>query len=142
MLMPGAGGSRPPDRQLLGSRRGTDLENEKLKREGQKTSRRKTRGRTEQGLTKSRSLKTLLKDCPLPGCLAAQPVKHLTLDFGSGHDLRVQEIEPHVGLCADGADPAWDSVSHSLDPSHTHTFSLSKINIKNILSGCLGGSVS
>ena len=28
----------------------------------------------------------------------AQLVKHLTLDFGSGHDLRVREIEPHIRL--------------------------------------------
>ena len=30
----------------------------------------------------------------------AQLVKHLTLDFGSGHKLEVREMEPHVGLCA------------------------------------------
>ena len=40
-------------------------------------------------------------------------VKHLTLDFGSGHDLTVHEIEPHIGLCTDSADPAWDSLSPS-----------------------------
>ena len=28
----------------------------------------------------------------------AQSVKHLTLDFGSSHDLRGHEIEPRVGL--------------------------------------------
>ena len=27
----------------------------------------------------------------------AQSVKLLTLDFGSGHDLRVHEFKPHVG---------------------------------------------
>ena len=31
----------------------------------------------------------------------APSVKHLTPDFGSGHDLTVCEFEPHVGLCAD-----------------------------------------
>ena len=31
----------------------------------------------------------------------AQLVEHLTLDFGSGHDLVVHEFKPHVGLCAD-----------------------------------------
>ena len=29
----------------------------------------------------------------------AQPVKRPTLDFGSGHDLRVIKIEPRVQLC-------------------------------------------
>ena len=44
----------------------------------------------------------------------AQPAKHLTLGFGSGHDLTVCEFESHVGLYADSAEPAWDSVSLSL----------------------------
>ena len=43
-----------------------------------------------------------------------QPFKHLTLDFGSGHDLLVCGIEPRVGLCNDSAGSAWDSVSPSL----------------------------
>ena len=34
------------------------------------------------------------------GAWVAQSVKHLTLDFGSGHDLLVHEFEPHVLLCA------------------------------------------
>ena len=32
------------------------------------------------------------------------------LDFSSGHDLIVCEIEPHTGLCADSTEPAWDSL--------------------------------
>ena len=32
----------------------------------------------------------------------AQSVKRLTLDFGSGHDLMVGEIELHMELCTDG----------------------------------------
>ena len=32
------------------------------------------------------------------GARAAQPVKHLTLDFSSGRDLMVRGIEPHVGF--------------------------------------------
>ena len=40
----------------------------------------------------------------------AQSVKHLTLGFGSGHDLMVCGIEPHVRLCADSEEPAWDSL--------------------------------
>ena len=43
----------------------------------------------------------------------AQSVKHLTLDLSSGHDLIVRGIEPHVGLCADSSEPAWDSLSLS-----------------------------
>ena len=45
------------------------------------------------------------------GIWVAQLGKHLTLNFGSGHDLMVCEFEPHVGLCADSAEPAWDSFS-------------------------------
>ena len=44
----------------------------------------------------------------------AQLVEHLTLDFGSGHDLWVREIEPCVQLYADSTEPAWDSLSPSL----------------------------
>ena len=35
-------------------------------------------------------------------------------DFGSGHDLTVCVFKPHVGLCADSAEPVWDSLSSSL----------------------------
>ena len=45
------------------------------------------------------------------GTWVAQLVKCLTLDFGSSHDLMVHEIEPCIGLCADSAEPAWDSLS-------------------------------
>ena len=45
------------------------------------------------------------------GRLVAQSVKRLTLDFSSGHDLTISEFEPCVGLCADSAEPAWDSLS-------------------------------
>ena len=38
-------------------------------------------------------------------------VKPLTHDFGSGHNLMVHEFEPRVELCADSAEPAWDSLS-------------------------------
>ena len=44
------------------------------------------------------------------GAWVAQVVKHLTLDFGLGHDLTVCESEPHIGLCADRVEPAWDSL--------------------------------
>ena len=38
------------------------------------------------------------------GAWVAQAVKCPTLDFSSGHDLTVHELEPHVGLCADSAE--------------------------------------
>ena len=45
------------------------------------------------------------------GVWVNQLVKHLTLDFGSGHDQMVGEFQPGIGLCADSAEPAWDSLS-------------------------------
>ena len=62
----------------------------------------------------------------------AQLVKHPTLDFGSGHDLVLGEFEPGVGLWADSAKPAWDSLylplslSLSLCPSPACTLSHTK----------------
>ena len=44
----------------------------------------------------------------------AQLVKCAALDFSSGHDLTVNELEPHVGLCADSVELAWNSLSPSL----------------------------
>ena len=41
-------------------------------------------------------------------------VGHLTPGFGSGQDLMVPKTELCVGLCADSAEPAWDSLSPSL----------------------------
>ena len=51
------------------------------------------------------------------GAWMAQPVKHPTPDLSSGRDPEVCEIEPRVGLCADGAVTAWDSPSPSLSLS-------------------------
>ena len=48
------------------------------------------------------------------GACVAQLVKYPTLGFSSGCDLVVCGIEPHVGLCSDGVEPAWDSLSPSL----------------------------
>ena len=59
----------------------------------------------------------------------AQLVKHLALDFSSGHDLTVCKIEPHVWLCADSEEPAWDSLSLSTPPLLVLSLSLSfKLN--------------
>ena len=61
----------------------------------------------------------------------AQWVKRLTLDFGSGQEIVVHEIEPQVRLSADSTEPAWDSLSPSLPspPLLVHARNLSfKIN--------------
>ena len=42
---------------------------------------------------------------------AAHLVKRPALVFGSGYDLTVHGIEPRVGLCADRAEPTWNSLS-------------------------------
>ena len=55
----------------------------------------------------------------------AQLVKCPTLDFGSDHDLTFCEFEPPIGLCADSAEPAWDSLSFSLCLSLPPSLSLS-----------------
>ena len=49
------------------------------------------------------------------------------LGLGSGHDITLCEFGTDTGLCTDGAEPAWDSVSPSLYPSPVlHRHSLSK----------------
>ena len=55
----------------------------------------------------------------------AQLVEHLTLGFSSGHDLTVREFEPHVGLCVESVEPAWDSFSPPLSAPHSVSVSLS-----------------
>ena len=49
------------------------------------------------------------------------------LDFSSSLDLLVRESELHVRLCTDSAQPAWDSLPHSLLLPHSHMCSLSQI---------------
>ena len=56
----------------------------------------------------------------------AQLVNHLTLDFGSVHDLMVHGIELHVRLCTISANLLEFSLSTSLSLS----LSLSLSNIK------------
>ena len=55
----------------------------------------------------------------------AHSVEHLILDFGSGHDLMVRELEPGIGLCADSEEPAWDALSAPPLLMRTCTHSLS-----------------
>ena len=49
----------------------------------------------------------------------------MRLDFGSGHDLTVREMEPRVKLYADSVEPAWDSLSPSLSAPPLLALSLS-----------------
>ena len=51
---------------------------------------------------------------------AAQLVKNLALDFGSGHDLRVVGSSPTLNM-----EPAWDSLSLPMPLSPAHAFLLS-----------------
>ena len=60
------------------------------------------------------------------GAWVAQLLEHLTLDFGSGHDFMVHETEPHIELCTDSVEPAWDSLSVPLPNLCLHSLSLSK----------------
>ena len=59
----------------------------------------------------------------------AQLVKHSSLDFSSGHHLMDREIESLVGLCADGAKLAWDSLSLPLSLSLPHAL-VSSLSLK------------
>ena len=63
------------------------------------------------------------------GAWVAQLAKHLTLDFGSGHDLTAHEFRLHVGLRADSSELGacfGFCVFLSLCPSPAHTLSLLK----------------
>ena len=53
-------------------------------------------------------------------------MKRQTLDSGSDHDLTVCGFKPRVGLLADRAEPAWESLSLLLGPSPARALSLSK----------------
>ena len=59
-----------------------------------------------------------------PGWLSWLSIQ--ALDFGSGHDLMVRGIEPHVRIWADSAEPAWDSLSPSLSAPPPLMLSLSQ----------------
>ena len=63
------------------------------------------------------------------GTWGTQQVGPPTLDFSSGHDLAVQGIQPHIRLCADRAESAWNPLSLALSALPLCFFSLSlKIN--------------
>ena len=63
----------------------------------------------------------------------AQSFKHLILDFGSGHDLRVVRLSPASGSVL-GVEPAWDSLSpSSFLPPHCLSLLLKKKEIENVV---------
>ena len=64
------------------------------------------------------------------GTWVAQPVKLLTLGFGSDYAFGVCELEPCIGLCTNSMEPAWDSLSlPTLFSSPAHALCLSlKLN--------------
>ena len=64
------------------------------------------------------------------GVWVAQAAKWPTVDFSSGHDLTVPELEPQDGLCADGAGPAWGCLPLSLPLSCLLFISLKVNKIK------------
>ena len=66
------------------------------------------------------------RDCKhIWGAWLAQLVRRPTLGCGSGHDLTVHEFKPRIRLCADSAEPAWDSLSLPLSHSALPLLSLS-----------------
>ena len=67
------------------------------------------------------------------GAWGAQSVKRPTFDFGSGHDITVRELEPHVGLHAVRVEPAWDSLSLPLSGPPLFVLSLSVNKLKKKL---------
>ena len=69
--------------------------------------------------------KTLLKKIGYGwGTWVAQSVECLTFGLDSSHDLTVCEIEPHIWLCTESTESAWDSLSLSV------SLSQNKENIK------------
>ena len=68
-----------------------------------------------------------VKNTILPrGAWVAQLVMRLTLGFSLGHDLTVHKFKPHIGLHADSAEPAWDSLSPSSSAPPPLALSLSQ----------------
>ena len=62
-----------------------------------------------------------------------QWVKFPTLDFSSGHDLSVRDVEPCIGLCTDCKEPVWCSLSLPLSlPSPAHALSCSQNKYRDL----------
>ena len=71
------------------------------------------------------------------GCLRWLSRLNVRLDFSSGHDLMVHGVEPHVWLCTDNVEPAWDSLSPSLSACPPFMLSLLLPSLSPSLSLCL-----
>ena len=54
---------------------------------------------------KLQCVESLLEQITVGGPWGAQSVKCPTLDFGSGHDLTVHEMEPHIRPCTGSVEP-------------------------------------
>ena len=74
------------------------------------------------------------------GTWVAQSAKHPTLDFNSGQDLIIRELEPCVLLHAVRVEPAWDASPPSLCPpppahvrAHVYVLSLEINKLKKII---------
>ena len=83
----------------------------------------------------SNSISLFLNDLKMSACggaCGALSVKHLTLGFGSGHDLMVHEFEFHLGLCAGLSACLGFSFSHSLCPSPALKISKQKLKKKSL----------
>ena len=73
-------------------------------------------------------INSTFKNKKMRGAWVAQSVEHLTLDFGSGHDLRVVRSSPLSGSML-GVESAWDSLfSFSFATPSVCMYSLSQIN--------------
>ena len=77
----------------------------------------------------SKMYEKAINNYPKWGAWEAQAVKHLPLDFGSSHDLRVMRLSPASGSTL-SMKSAWDS----LLPSASHPCSLSRSQNKQIKS--------
>ena len=64
------------------------------------------------------------------GTWGAQLVRHLTLDFGSGHDLVVCGFELYIRLCTDSVEAAWDSLPPSLSAPPLLSLKVNKLKKK------------
>lgn len=76
---------------------------------------------------------TSVENSETQGAWGAQSVECLTRGFGSGHDMRVVRSSPMCDSALRG-ESAWDSLSHSLQPSCSCSLS-QKINLKKKESG-------
>ena len=76
----------------------------------------KVQGQNQTKYTTRESWKIrIVDDLGMPWWLSWLSVS--ALDFSSDGELMDCEMEPHVGLCADSMEPAWDSFSPSpFDP--------------------------